>query len=292
MRRYLLLIATLFKAETAVAQGQPTPQTPCLKTIPTSDLRRVPVYLQATTDSAVRAVLPFADLFAQSVALRIRELLSSDQSKLPEADSAVLWSATWGEMIITAHRNAPPSVQMPEWSREADTIPRSALSLLRRAVGDVVANGESVIVPEPLTGDSVSFRLSFVRPIVTLAGKVIPINARQPIPVFTIRVAWEKPVAVTKEPSIDYPRVSPFQSYRANVRVVYAVDTLGRADMRVFQDVWPRELKRPTGPTLRAYEAIITAIKEGLPSARFSPASIGGCIVKQRIEQTFEFKIR
>ena len=291
MKRALILIGVLVSASVANAQKQPTPQSACYKTIPDRDLRRIPVYLEATADSSARPILPNADFFAQAVALRIRELLSPDQSKLPEADSAVLWSATWGEIIIVARKSAPLTLQVPEWSREADSIPRSAISLLRRAAGDVIASGESVVVPESIEGDSVSFGLSFVRPVVTPAGKVVPIKGRQPIPVFTIRVAWEKPVELTREPNISYPHVSQAQPFVGNIRVVYAVDTTGRVDLSGFKDIWPTAYKRPTGLMLRAYEAFISAIKEGLPSARFSPASIGGCIVKQRVEQTFEFKI-
>ncbi len=259
--------------------------------IPRSFFKRVPVFLQATSDTANRVALPSADLFAQSVAFKIRDMLGTKGSQLAEADSAVDWSRLWGEVIVSLQRDGKPTWAVPEWSSRADTIPRSSISLLIRAIQGVVADGEMVPYPEGVSADSVSFSLSLVNPTVTEKGTILPVEARQPVAVFSIAMAPEKSVQVIESPHISYPEYSRSIGSIGGVRLTYVVDKSGRVEPESIKEVWPAGVARPTGQLLLAYEAFLRAVKRGLPSAKFAPAMIGSCPVKQVVQHFIEFKI-
>ena len=291
MKLALAFLITLLPAVPVEAQKQPIEPDSCLYRIPANAFKRVPVFLEATADSASRAILPGADLFAQSVAFRLRALLGGSESKLAEADSTIDWSRLWGEVVVTLHKDGAPTWAIPEWSSRDSDHPRSALRFLRNAIQDVVASGETVSFPDGFSGDSITFGLSLVHPRVMKDLKVIPVKGRQPVPVFTMAVAWEKSVELTKFPHIVYPEVSRSLGAIGNVQISFAVNKQGRADMETVKEVWPATLRRPTGELRNAYDAFLRAVIRGLPSARFSPAVIGGCVMNQKVVQTFDFKI-
>ena len=289
---FLLSIAVLAPASSAGAQNLPSEIDSCVARIPASALKRVPVYLQAMADHAATAILPEADLFAQSVGFKLRDMLGGSEQRLPEADSAFAWESLWGEVGVTAHRGGSITWRVPVWSAPADTLPRSSLKMLQSAIRAVVASGETVMLPQALPYDSLSFGLSLINPQVTQAGKIIPAKSRQPTPVFTIAVPWTQPVDQTRGPDIDYPQISRSNAITGKVRVSFQVNKSGRAVTDSMIEIWPRDLERPTGELLAAYNAFLNAIRRGLPSARYSPGVVGGCVVSQTVFQAFEFKFQ
>lgn len=293
MKRLLVVVIFSLFGLPAGAQKQPIEPDSCLYNIPASAFKRVPVFLEATADNQSVAVLAGADLFAQSVAFRLRELMGGNESKLADADSVVDWNRLWGEILVTVHREGPLTWSVAEWSARADAVPlRSSLRMLKTAIGDVVASGETVTMPEGFVGDWVTFGLSLVHPRVTKDGKIIPVKGRQPVPVFTIAVPWEKSVEVTRNPNILYPELSRLMNSIGNVRLAFAVNKQGRVDESTIKELWPPTLKRPTGDLRNSYEAFLRSVIRDLPTARFSPAVIGGCVANQMVEQTFEFRFR
>lgn len=290
MKRAIVFLL-MVTASPAAAQRQPIAADSCLSSIPASAFKRVPVFLEATQqDSASRAILPNADFFTQAVAFRIRELLGASDAKLIEADSAIDWRTLWGEVVVSVKKNAPLTWSVKEWSGRADSSERSSLRVLKKAIADVVANGESVIVPDGM-GDSVTFGMSYVNPRVTKEGKIIPVKARQAVPVFTLLVPWDKSVELITGPNIRYPEISRSLGAFGSVQLAFMVDKSGRADVSSVKELWTPDRRRPTGEALLAYEAFLRAVKRDLPSARFSPAVIGGCVMSQMVNQTFDFKI-
>lgn len=283
-----MLILSVFTLP-AGAQKQPLEADSCVYRIPAKAFKRVPVLLQATADSASSAILQGADFFAQSVAFKLRDLAGGSDTQLADADSVIWWGSLSGEVRVTAHRAGSLTWKVPEWASGADTLRRSALAALRDAIEQVSSSGETVMIPEGFAGDSVSFGLSLIHPTVTKEGKIVPVRARQPIPVFTIGVPWEEPVEPSRNADVKYPELSRSLSSIGNVQLAFAVDRNGRVDTATVKEIWPANLERPTGSMLRSYEAFLAAVKRALPSARFSPATIGGCPTKQMVSQTFEF---
>jgi hypothetical protein len=290
MKFFPALFLLFISGSRAAAQKQPVEPDACVSKIPASEFKRVPVFLEATADAQSRGILPSADFFAQSVAFKLRELTGGSESQLAEADSLINWRI-WGEVLVTVHRDGPLSLRVPEWSVGADALRGSSLKLLKRAVESVIASGESIALPPGSWSDSVTFGLSLVNPRVTKERKIIPVKARQAIPVFTIPVAWEKSVELTRNPNIVYPEFSRLLRSIGMVRLAFAVDKDGRVDPASIRELWPVGVERPTGDLGKSYEAFRRNVIRDLPTARFSPAVIGGCVVKQIVHQEFEFKL-
>lgn len=285
---FLLLPALLFAAPVA-AQKQPIELDACLYKIPASAFKRVPVLLEATADSTSRSILPAADLFAQSVAFKMRELAGGTDAALPEADAAIWWATLWGEVLVSVRRNGPVTWRVPDWSLGADTIPRSALSILRKSIEAVVATGESIVMPEG-AGDSAVFGLSLVHPLIMKGGKVIPVKARQATPVFTISMPWEQPAEVLKLPDLEYSTFAYRTGATATVRLSFMVDKAGRPDPASVKEVFLPGEKRPVGEDRIYADTFIRIVKRALPTAKFAPAVIGGCELNQVVQQVFDFR--
>jgi hypothetical protein len=285
------ILAALIVAAPLSAQQQPIALDSCLYKIPKSAFKRVPVFLEANADSAVRPILPAADLFAQSVGLKIRELLGAGESNLPEADSAVDWRRVWGQLDVVVRRDGPLTWHAPEWSVGADTSKSSAPALLARALNLVIASGETVSLPDGFPADSAVFGLAFVNPTVRKDGRVIPVRGRRPVAVFTLEVAWTKNPEMLAYPHIDYPAISRSSFAIGNVVLSFAVDKKGQIDMQSVKEIWPHGVKRLAGTEGAAYDAFLKAVKRGLPTGKYAPAIIGGCTVSQTVVQTFEFRM-
>jgi hypothetical protein len=292
MKRAFILLLLVGIALPAAAQKQPIEVDSCLYKIPKSEFKRVGVFLEATSnDSASAAILPAADLFTQTVAYRIRALVGKSETTLIEADSAIAWWTVRGEVVVVVRPEGKFTWRVPEWSAGVDTMPRSSLALLRRAITDVAASGEWITWPEGNKQDSLTFGLSLVTPRVTKDRKVIPVKARQPVAVFTLMVPWEKSVEVLKSPNAWYPDKARNDWAIGMVRLAFLVDKSGRAKPETIKEVFlPGEL-RPRGEMAEYYNKFLKVVTQSLPSARFSPAVIGGCVMKQMVQQTFEFKL-
>lgn len=283
------VLGILLLAVPAQAQKQPMELDPCLYRIPASAFKRVPVFLEATADPASAVILPEADLFAQSVAFKLRELAGGTETALAEADSAIWWATLWGEVLVTRRRAGPVTWQVPDWSASADTLPRSALTLLRKSIEAVVASGESIDLPEG-KGDSAVFGLSLVRPLVTKEGKIVPVKGRRPAPVFTILAPWEQQAEMLRLPELEYSEFARRLGATGAVRLSFVVDKSGRADVGSIKEVFLPGEKRPVGDDRVYADGFIRAVKRALPSAKFAPAVIGGCELNQVVHQVFDFR--
>jgi hypothetical protein len=284
---FLLMLAAI--TSRAGAQKQPVEVDSCLYRIPASAFKRVPVFLEATADSASRAILPGADLFAQSVAFKLRELVGGNEAKLAEADSSVWWASLWGEVVVTVTRAGPLTWRVADWSVGADTLPKSALAVLRGSIEAVASGGELIPLPEG-KGDSWSFGLSLVHPLVTKDGRLIPVKARQPVPVFTLLVPWEQPVEMIRLPRLEYSEFSRRLGATGAVRLSFVVDKSGRANPETVKEVFLAGEKRPVGEDRVYADGFIRAVKRALPSAKFAPAAVGGCALNQVVQQVFDFR--
>ena len=284
----VLLLCALY-AVPAGAQKQPIEIDSCLYRIPATAFKRVPVFLEATADPASRAILPGADLFTQSVAFKLRELVGGDETRLAEADSSIWWASLWGEVTVTVDRRAPLTWRVAEWSAGADTLPRSALAALRKAIEAVAASGESIPLPEGKE-TSWTFGMSLTNPLVTKQGKLIPVKGRQPVPVFTLLVPWEQPVEMIRLPQLEYSEFAKRLGATGSVRLSFTVDKSGRADPESVKEIFLAGEKRPVGEDRVYADSFIRAVKRALPSAKFAPANIGGCALNQVVQQVFDFR--
>jgi hypothetical protein len=287
----LAFVFLALSAAPLFAQDQPIIPDACLNSIPAAAFRRVTVFLEPTADAASKDILPGADFFAQSVGFKMRELLGGSSSNLPQGDSAVDWSRAWGEVEVTAHRGAPATWRVPDWTSGAGASARSAVGLVERAIAEVVAAGENVLVPDGVPEDSAVFSLSLGHAVVKKDGKLVPLKSRQPVAVFTLMVPWSANPELLEFPKIDYGDLSGSKRSTGSVTLSFLIDKSGRIDTESVREIWPHGAKRPTGTVGSAYDAFVRAAKRDLRTGKYKPAIIGGCTVAQYVVQQFNFDI-
>lgn len=297
------LIILVSSLDSGIAGGQSSGGSTrdCVVVLPPNVFTRVAVLLDAqATDSAAKAILPAADILTQAVAERIRASISGASGsaetggtagQLPIADSVVSWRQLGGSVVVTTHRDGSytwiqkPSTATPRF------IETGALDLLTRALSETSSSGERIFWPEQATGDSLSFRLSFISPVVRPNGKIEPVRVRVAMPVFTLPVPWFKAAAMVRQPRIDYPLRSEAGAAEGGVTLDFIVDSTGRVDPASVREYWPPAMKRPTGYLGDYYRAFLAATVRGLPSGKFEPATVAGCPFSQQVRQLFDFKL-
>jgi hypothetical protein len=287
----------LLAGASTVARAQyisaPDSASACLLSIPDSALLPVPVYAQAElVDSTDRPLLPGIDLLTQEVADRVRASLGATADQLPSAAPEVTWRALDGTLDVVLHRDGGVSstVHRSEDFNRADT---TAQQLLARALGVVAANGHYFMVwPEGFERDSVGFRVAMHYPMVNGQGVIGTLSLRQGFPLFSVPVPREEPVEVERNPKVEYPVWLIDRRVTGGVLLQFIVDTAGVADLSTVKDLWPASRPRPSGQTRQYYESFRRAIVRALPEARFKPARIGGCKVRQLVQMPFGFGLR
>jgi hypothetical protein len=118
------------------------------------------------------------------------------------------------------------------------------------------------------------------------------VKARRPMPLFMVEVPWEKPVELLKVPRIHYPEVLQSLRVTGGVQLEFVVDENGKVTPGSVAEVWPDDPPKLDRFQMEAYRSFLRAVQRGLPSAEFSPAIIGGCAVRQKVRQVFNFQFR
>ena len=291
------LLSVILSRETH-AQSQelssPAAGTPsCLARIPAESMTRVAVFVSpAVRDSTLRAALPSAANLTQAIADRARALLGAGADTLPEGEPTITWRELQADVVVTGYRDGRVLWRVERDSGGVERPGGAAARLLARALGNAQAAGEAPFFwPEGLPGDSVVFRLELVRPGVDGSGTVRPIQSRVAIPVFSVAAPREEPVVILRPPRVHYPGAPRSASVVGTVILQFIVDTTGRADVSTLRDVWPADRPRLTGELAGYYREFISAVRRALVDARYTPARIGGCPVRQLVRQPFSFKM-
>lgn len=294
---YAVLLATAPAALGAQGSSTAHDSAPsCLMSIPDSALRRVGVFVQAELiDSAAhQPILPGIDLLTQEVASRVRALLGAGPDSVPNGEPAVTWRGLDARLLVVVHRNGQMTskVSTPEFpSSIPDNMADSAAAhLLARALAALYAEeGYFVAWPAGFRADSVAFHLAVHRPSVDIRGVVTPVRARQGFPLFYVGVPTEESVTVKQGPVVKYPAGFPAKGVTGELVMLFVIDTTGRVDMSTVKDYWPPGRPRLTGKMAEYYEGFQQAIVRALPDTRYEPARIGGCKVRQLVQQPYGF---
>ncbi|HEU5175030.1 MAG TPA: hypothetical protein VFT96_09770 [Gemmatimonadaceae bacterium] len=298
--RLLLVAAALQASAIAVhAQDADTPRAPdCLASIPASAFTRVPVHLEASTDSASRRILPVADTLTLLVA-RVLTASFGPGAPLPDAAGFVHWRQLDGGVQVTVHRDGRLTWSLPHPTGEdsvsgmrPDTVFNEARNLIMQALMVVHDAGVAMSWPAGASGDSLLFRLAYVRSSVTQDGAIQPLEARFAVPVFTLPVPWEREVAVHRMPTPRYPETSRSRGAEATIILRFVVDSTGRLKQGTARDQWPEDRPRPRGDLGHFYRLFVRSAVESLADAQFVPALIGGCAVDRVASMPFVFGLR
>jgi TonB family protein len=251
----------------------------CFDRIPASQMSRVVMYLEATRPLDVTApMLAAMDNFTASLADHARGLLSPDATTLPHGEPVVDWRGASGGVLVTARADG-------RFSLAAFGAETATTALLLRAASAMRTEGEPFVWPSGQNADSATFYVGLVSASVGARGEITPARLRAAVPAFSVAMPWTEPAHVTIEGFHPrYPELARSIGVSATVYLQFVVDTSGTADPTTF-----RTLATSTRSTLgHAFEG---AARDAALTARYEPARVGPCRVRQVVQQAFVFNI-
>jgi len=264
----------------------------CVAAIPPERLTRVVVYLEAdAADSTQRAVLPLGDLLADLAAARIRARLGGPPDTLPRGDAIMSWHDTDDWLSVTLHRDGTFRWR-PLRDSAAARPPVGGAAVLSQALDELRREEHLLFWPDDLPGDSARFELHLHHPTIREDGTAEPLSLRLAAPIFTLPVPSMTPVAPGRTRPATYPDGALRGGYEGTVILQFVVDSTGQVKPESVREVWPETMPRLTGELATHYDAFLRSTMRTVRRARYEPARIGGCPVRQLVQQAFAFRFR
>lgn len=261
--------------------------------IPESNMTRIVVYAAPVlTDSLQSAFIPAADNFTQLVVERVWLLLKAPPNTLPRGEPGVTWLDLVG-VVVTAFRDGKIDARPAQLSVSAEP-PRlsKGTALLLAAIDTLHDEHEIIAWPEGVSADSFSFKINLVSPAVGRSGKLSMPPMRIGVPLFSVAAPWEEQVQVIHPGEVFYPTRNQSDGVSGAANMQFVVDTNGRADRSTIRDSWPATTPRLTGSLQAYYVAFVDAARGAIETTQFKPATIGGCPVRQLMQEPFNFNLR
>ena len=301
VRSGVAVLGLLATARGAGAQAGPsgwtdsydTGTSACIASIPSERLSRVVVYLEAdVADSTQRGVLPIGDLLADLAAARVRRRLSGASDTLPRGDAIMSWRGTRDWLSVTLHRDGTFRWR-PLGDSAATRPPVGGAAVLAQALGELEAEEQRLFWPDDLPGDSARFELHLHHPSVHADGTAEPMTLRLAVPLLTLPVPPMSPVTPRRatRPAA-YPEGALRGGAEGTVILQFVVDSAGRVEPESVREMWPATLPRLTGALADHYDDFLRSTMRTVRRSEYEPARIGGCPVRQLVQQAFAFKFR
>ncbi len=265
----------------------------CLASIPSSAMKPVVVVtvvdVVTPKDSSAQMILPPARALSRKAAWHVRNLLGAPDVGYPLAEPIVTWRGAQGRLRVTSHRSGKL-----DWASHDPNLTGArgdGVALLASGLDDAVRAGFTFDWPTGVVSDSIVFDLHLVSATHDREGVESPLRVEAPEPVFAVMMPWQQPAMQTGRNRMRYPSGLQGKGVSGFLRMTFVVDTSGRAEMETVADIWPSDRPRLVGELGAYYDALLSVVRNGLRSARFQPARIGGCAVRMWVEQAFEFKL-
>lgn len=297
MDRTLRLATALLIAGSAQAQGIAAPPPGaapgCLQSIPMESMTRVPVFASLAMRDSLRVEIPAsAANMLQVVANRIAAMAGLQPGAIPPGEPGVTWDSIGRPLAITWRKDGKLVWRVWPDTGAAASAPAKAALLFARALDSAQAKGETFMPwPDGVVGDSLEMLVDFPRPKIDGQGTVKAVRARAAVPVFSVAAPREEEVVVVKPPLGYYPPLLQSWGVEGRVMMEFTVDTTGRADPETIHDVWPRERPRLTGVLGAHYRELVRTARQSVLNTRFAPREVGGCKVRQVVQQPFTWDL-
>lgn len=258
----------------------------CVDTISSATEQRI-AYLRATIqDSADEHLSQSADLFAQSVAQRLRVMLGAKGDTLPPAEPTLTWRNIRRGVTVAITATHDGGLAVQPLAEDVDPVAGGLVTRIARAVE---ASGDWFFWPPDEKRDSVSFDLS-----IALAP---PHETRltggfgYAFPIFSMAYPVETGAVLTTTTLPPHPDKKFGVGGDGTVVLEFVVDSTGHVDTATVRDPLENDPQRPTGEAGEIYDEFIKSLREWLPTATYEPARIGGCAVSQLVQQPFSFSV-
>lgn|SRR6185437_12854966 len=279
-------VPRIVHAQAPAGATSPAHAARCIDTISSTPEERI-AYLRATVrDSADEHVSQSADLFAQSVAQRLRSMLGIKGDTLPRAEPIMTWRniEPGASVVITAARTGGIAVQ--PLAEDVDPVAGGLLTRIARAVE---ASGDWFFWPPDEQRDSLSFELSIL--LAPPHETALTGETGYAFPIFSIAYPTETAAVLTSTTLPKHPDKSFGVSGDGTVVLEFVVDSTGRVDTATVRDPLLNTPRYPTGREGEIYDDFSKALRAWLPTATYEPARIGGCPVRQLVQQPFAFSV-
>ncbi len=297
-RNSILHLATaLLIAGNAQAQGLTAPPTggapDCLRSIPMERMARVPVFASLMMRDSLRVEIPAsAAKMLQEVANRIAVTSGLKPGAIPPGEPGITWDSIGRQLAITWYKDGRLAWRPWPDTGVAASAPAKAALLFGRALDSVQAKREALMTwPDGVAGDSLEMLVDFPRPKIDGEGVIKPVRARAAVPVFSVAAPREAAAVVVKPPVTYYPPLLQSWGVEGRVMMEFVVDTTGRADAATIHDLWPSERPRLTGALGAHYQELVRTARNMVLATRFAPSEVGGCKVRQVVQQPFSWDI-
>ena len=263
----------------------------CIRADSTQTFRRVLMsVVPHPIDSAAIASPSIVQLFTQTTAERMRELLGARAGELPDGTTRIDALHLGAKARIVLRRGGGLEIRH---RRDGAPVPPDArdATYIARAIRFAADSAGPYPWPDGVPGDSLTFDLWLTYPRVSADGRVTPIGPGFSAPAFSLLLPPMSPVRVVSMPSVQYPTRTAGQNVTATVIMQFVVDSTGRVDPESIHDEWRSDHQRPRGELGDHYRAFVRAIRRALLDARYEPARIGSCATRQSVEQRYEFRV-
>jgi hypothetical protein len=276
----------------AVAQViQAVPRTiraACLDTTSAALTLPVVVYVRAdVADSVAQVIGPIADVFAQSVGQRLRELLHGRGDTIPPGEPTITWRNISDEnrLIVRIVRDSEPVYELA--SPHVDSV---AAAMLLTAAHIASDSGEAPLWTQISRSDTMVFGIRFE--LIPASATTLPDDIRAVFPVFSVMFPPRTPVRPDVHSEPEYPDDLRRMGVSGYVIASFEVDTAGHPLPETIKDVWPASKERLTGALLTDYNEFAQSVFKSIKAATFTPARLGGCAVPQLVVQPVTFSLR
>lgn len=258
----------------------------CEDTLQAGNLTRLTIFQQAALQDTTPAVNAQVELVAERIAVAARSALGARHDDIPFVDAFGVWprGVLHLPFVVVLHREQPGTWRSDTTS---DTISAKVTGFYEHVLSAVPPDSIWMIWPDGYAQDSVEFRLT----LISGNGDVRRMAAEHSMfAVFSTKGIAERPALLKEnQPPPRFPLDALHQHIAGFVLLQFVIGTDGRADLGTLK------VLRPTADTLRAsplahyYQEFVAASEDAISNARFYPARIGACAVRERVQFPFTY---
>lgn len=261
----------------------------CRDTLSPANVVRLTVGQQVELKDTTSAILAQLDLVGERIADAARASLGASGQAIPTGDSLGMLPSAYNAIPIdiVMHREGPWA-----WRPGAPDkfpAPPKLTAFYARVLGTIPADSLWIVWPDGYQPDSVVFRLV----LFGYSQHVPTANRRTSLfSVFTTKGILERPAVATHIAWIEYPPDANFHHIVGEVLLQFVIDTTGRADAKTIRVLEPTAARMDSSEFATFYTEFIRASRSAVEQSRYSPARLGGCLVREQVQQPFAYSIR